>query len=210
MYAFLFVGGLCVVTNGQPTFPGPWEDPTVIAHYFAVRPLAATICAALQFGSAIPLGLFTATAASRYRFHGLTAAGPTIAMVGGTATVGTLLVSTSILWSIAFPGMARDETLTYALYRLSFALGGPGFSVPFGILVLGIAIPGGLSGLLPRWLFLLGLAIGVVGELSWLDLFFPQALFLVPLTRFLGFGWLVLVGLRLPARPIHNGDNDAA
>jgi hypothetical protein len=110
---------------------------------------------------------------------------------------------------MAFPGLAQNEALANALYRLSFALGGPGFSVPFGILILGLAITGGLSRLLPKWLAVPGLLIGIVGELSWFTLFFPEALPLVPLTRFPGFAWLVLVGLRLPARRIAKGGTDA-
>jgi hypothetical protein len=40
--------------------------------------------------------------------------------------------------------------------------------------------------LLPRWLVLSGIALAVIGELSWLNLIVPKALFLVPLTRFPG------------------------
>ncbi|MGI8962421.1 MAG: hypothetical protein ACR2IV_22225 [Bryobacteraceae bacterium] len=36
------------------------------------------------------------------------------------------------------------------------------------------------------------------GELSWLNLVFPQVVFLVPLVRFPGFIWLIAVGFALP------------
>jgi hypothetical protein len=42
-----------------------------------------------------------------------------------------------------------------------------------------------------------GVALGVIGELSWLNLITPKALFLVPLTRFPGFVWLIAVGFAL-------------
>src|ERR1017187_8292933 len=38
----------------------------------------------------------------------------------------------------------------------------------------------------------------VAGELSWLNLVFPQALFLIPFVRFPGFLWLIAAGLALP------------
>ena len=38
----------------------------------------------------------------------------------------------------------------------------------------------------------------VAGELSWLNLVFPQALFLIPFIRFPGFLWLIAAGLALP------------
>src|SRR6266700_1606530 len=40
--------------------------------------------------------------------------------------------------------------------------------------------------------------LAVCGELSWLNLVMPQALFLVPLTRFPGFVWLIAAGPALP------------
>ncbi|MGI8959585.1 MAG: hypothetical protein ACR2IV_07475 [Bryobacteraceae bacterium] len=45
-----------------------------------------------------------------------------------------------------------------------------------------------------------GLLLAVAGELSWLNLVFPQILFLVPLVRFPGFIWLIAVGFALPKR----------
>ncbi len=50
------------------------------------------------------------------------------------------------------------------------ALGGPGFSVPFGLLLAGIAVTGGMSRSLPRWFATLGVVLAVIGELSWLFL----------------------------------------
>jgi len=40
--------------------------------------------------------------------------------------------------------------------------------------------------------------LAVAGELSWLNLVCPQALFLIPLLRFPGFLWLIAAGLALP------------
>ncbi|CAH1664786.1 hypothetical protein [Chelatococcus asaccharovorans] len=206
-FALLFIVGLFFVTafNGLPYYPGPWEEPETIAHFFALRGDAAATCAAFQFGSAVPLGIYAATAYSRFGFHDVRAAGPAIALFGGITTALTLIMSSAIGWGITFPGIAQDVSATHALYRVAFALGGPGFSVPFGLLILGIAIPGGLTGLLPRWLFWSGVVIGVIGELSWLDLFWPKALPLVPLTRFPGFVWLILAGVWLPARRVEKG-----
>src|SRR5439155_3664604 len=94
--------------------------------------------------------------------------------------------------------IAQDWTLVNAFYRLDQALGGSGFSVPFGILIGGISIPTGLMRLLPRWIVFSGLALFVCGELSWLNLITSRALFLVPLTRFPGFAWLIAAGFALP------------
>jgi hypothetical protein len=63
----------------------------------------------------------------------------------------------------------------------------------------GVSIPALIYRLVPRWSAILGLALAVSGELSWLNLEFPRMLFLIPLTRFPGFVWLIAVGFALPA-----------
>lgn len=109
-----------------------------------------------------------------------------------------MMASSSVLWTMSYPGIAQDSALLQALYRIDFALGGPGFSVPFGLLIAGVSVTAGLSKLLPSWLVILGLAIATAGELSWLDILFSKALFLIPLTRFPGFLWMIAVGFALP------------
>jgi hypothetical protein len=200
VFALLFLAGLYPVTmfGGLPYFPGPWESADTIVAFFQARPTAVLMCAALHFGAAIPLGIFTATVASRLHFLGVRAAGATIALFGGFATALTMLGSSSVLWTLAHPGITQDRPLVQALYWLNQALGGSGFSVPFGLLIAGIAIPAGFLKLLPKWLVVSGMALAVCGELSWLNLIVPQALFLVPLTRFPGFAWLIAAGFALP------------
>ena len=85
---------------------------------------------------------------------------------------------------MAYPGIARETTVLRALYYLVFSIGGVGFSVPMGILIAGLSVPAAILKLLPKWLVVSGLALGIPGELSALSLIIPQALFLIPLTRF--------------------------
>jgi hypothetical protein len=53
--------------------------------------------------------------------------------------------------------------------------------------------------LLPKWLIIFGLALSVVGELSALSLVLPQLIFLIPLTRFPSFIWLIVAGFKMPS-----------
>jgi hypothetical protein len=199
-FVLLFLIGLYPVTafNGKPVFPAPFEPLSVIMNYFQARPSAVLLCAALHFGAAIPLGIFTATAVSRLRFLGVRAAGVDIALFGGFLTAFMMMVSSSVLWAMTYSGVAQNAAVIEALYRLDFALGGPGFSVPFGLLLAGISVTAGFSRLLPKWLTVTGVLIALVGELSWLDILFQKALPLIPLTRFLGFVWLIAAGFWLP------------
>jgi hypothetical protein len=86
-----------------------------------------------------------------------------------------------------------------ALYHLQIAFGGVGFSVPLGLLLGGVSIPAAFMRLLPKWVIGLGLLLFVIGELSSLNIVSSAALFLVPLTRFPGFIWLIAVGFLLPS-----------
>lgn len=199
IHTLLFTAGLYFVISftGKPHFPGPWESSETIVAYFQGHPGAVLACAFLQFGAAIPLGIFTATIVSRLQFLGVRVAGVSIALFGGLMTAFNMAASALILWVMAYPGVAQDAAVLRALYYLTFAFGGVGFSVPFGLLIAGICIPATFFKLLPKWLVVFGLALAAIGELSALSLIISKALFLVPLTRFPGFIWLIGAGFAL-------------
>jgi hypothetical protein len=204
IFTVLFLAGLYPVTmfGGKPYFPGPWKSGSTIATFFQLRPSAVLLCAFFHFGAAIALGIFTATVVSQLRFLGARVAGTYIALFGGLATALNIGASASVLWVMARPGIAQDATLVQALYYLQYVFGGPGFSVPLGLLMAGVSIPAGFMKLLPKWLVVFGLVLAVCGELSWLNLIFPKTLFLIPLTRFPGFVWLIATGFLLPKKII--------
>ncbi|HZR41292.1 MAG TPA: hypothetical protein VFB12_14310, partial [Ktedonobacteraceae bacterium] len=104
--------------------------------------------------------------------------------------------------------LTQDGTLTRALFSLQFVLGGPGYCVPLGLLLAGVCVFAGFTKLLPKWLVVLGLAIAVVGELSWFSLVLPFALFLLPLTRFPAFVWLIAAGFALPNARLEGSQRD--
>jgi hypothetical protein len=202
VFTALFIAGLLPVTllTGDSHFPAPQQSPEEVIAYFRENAERVRWCAFLQFGSAVPLGIFTATMVSRLRFHGIRAAGPTIALLGGFLATLSVIVSSLVVWVLSQPGIAAASELTRALHYFAFAMGGPGYSVPFGLLVAGVSVSAGFAKLLPRWLVVFGLGLAAAGELSALDLVVPGALFLIPLTRFPGFVWLVAAGFKLPAR----------
>jgi len=200
VYTLLFNAGLYFVISftGGPHFPGPWESSETIAAYFQGHSTAVLACAFLQFGAAIPLGIFTATMVSRLQFLGVRVAGAHIALFGGLMSAFNMAASALVLWVMAYPGIAHDAAVLRALYYLTFALGGVGFSVPLGLLMAGICVPAVFFKLLPKWLVVFGVVLAVIGELSALSLVIPNALFLIPLTRFPAFIWLIGAGFALP------------
>lgn len=206
-YTLLFLAGLCAVSGfgallgvKPPYFPGPWQSGEDIIKYFQTHGAAVRLCASLQVAAMIPLGIFTATVVSRLRFLGITAAGATIALLGGFMTVFDSTVSHMTMWVMTLPVVNHNPLFLPPLYFVSYAFGGPGFSIPMGLLVAGISITSAFAGLLPKWIAASGILLAVIGELSWLHLpFFPKFLFLIPLTRFPAFLWLIAAGFALPA-----------
>ncbi len=150
--------------------------------------------------SAIPLGLFAVTVYGKLGYLGVKAGGPSIALRGGILTAAGMMESSLNGCAMAYPGVAADAGVIRALYYIGFGLGGVGYSVPLGLLIAGISVPAGFARLLPRWVVWSGLALAVCGELCCLDLLFPKILFLIPLTRFPGFVWLIISGFMLAGR----------
>ena len=204
LYTALFCIGLYPVTTlyKQPHWPGPWEAASVIIPYFQNYGARVLFCIVLQFGAMVCLGLFTATVVSRLHFLGARAAGTMIALVGGVLVVADSFAGTMAMWTMLRPGIVEQPSVVLALYYVGFGLGGPGFSVPMGLLMAGVSVTAAFLNLLPRWVVVLGIILAVAGELSWLHLAFPKLLFLIPLVRFPGFVWIIAVGFLLPkSRP---------
>jgi hypothetical protein len=200
LYVVLFNVGLFPVTmaGGLPYWPGPWEPANVIVSYFQSHASRVLFCLFLQSGATICLGLFTAVLVSRLHFLGIRAAGLHIALFGGFLTVFDGLAAAFATWTMIQPAVVQTPSALLTLYYFSFALGGPGFSVPMGLLMAGVSVTAAFKKLLPIWIIVLGLILAAAGELSILPLIDPRFLFLIPLTRFPGFIWIIAVGFGLP------------
>ncbi len=180
-------------------FPSPF-DPGAALALFSRHPGAVRWSAFLQLGSAIPLGLFAATASSRLHFLGVRAAGATIALFGGVGAALLLALSAALQWALAAPEVLASPAAVRAVHLLAFATGGPICVELLGLLVAGVAVTGGLHRLIPRWMMVSGLVLAAIAELSWFVLVLPAASVLLPLARFPGLAWLVAAGALLPAR----------
>jgi hypothetical protein len=199
VFVSLFLGSLVTVAamTGGGHLPSPFEPAATT--FFSDHAAAVRLSAFLQFGAAVPLAIFTATVSSRLRFLSFEVAGHSIALIGGALAAAMSALSALLQWVLAQPGLASSNEVVRGFQLLSFATGGPGFVVPFGLLVAGVSVSGGLARQLPRWLMWFGLVIAVVAELSSLTITTPLAAYLLPAARFPGLVWLIAVGAKLPA-----------
>jgi hypothetical protein len=196
--AGLFIGSLAVVaamTRGGH-FPSPFEPTAATEAFLAENGDAIRLGAFLQFGASVPLAIFAATASSRLGFLGIQAAGTLITLVGGTLASAMGAFSALAQWSLVQPDLGTEVR---ALHLLAFSSGGPGYVVPFGLLVAGVAVTGGRSRKLPQWVMWSGLFVASVAELSSLSIAFAPAMVLLPIARFTGLVWLIVVGALLPS-----------
>ena len=193
------VGVLLPAAIAGRTYPSPFESSSQVTGYFADHSFAATLTALFTFGSAIPLAIAAASASVRLNRLGVRVPGPTIALAGGLLASASLATSGLIAWALGRPELSDAGTgVVRALHSLAFALGGPGFVVPLGLLLAGIAVPSVIVGLVPRWLAWVGLALAAVSEVTTLTLLWDGFAVLLPISRFLGLAWLVAVGFLLP------------
>jgi hypothetical protein len=195
--AILSVASAFVMRHGGH-YVTPYESAERVQHFFADFPNAVSLGAFFLLGSSVPLGIATATAVSQLRFLGVRAAGTYIALFGGLLSSFVLALSGLCLWVLSVADVVSSEPLAHAFYFLSFLLGGVAFAVGFGLFAAGISITAGFTRQLSKPLVIFGLVIAVCGEFSSLSLLFYPASFLLPITRFGGMLWLILMAAKLP------------
>ncbi len=121
-----------------------------------------------------------------------------LAFAGGVVAAGTLLASASATLTMVTSDVTSDAAVTQALYQLSFWTGGPLHVAALGTMIAAAAY--GLGGVLPKWLTVSGLVVGVAGILAGFSAVVPVAVVFTPIGRFLGLAWLlvatILIGLR--------------
>lgn len=178
----------------------PYADPTVTLGLLRDHATSAQLSALAVLASAVPLAVWVA--ATHHRLHklGLRVAGPTLGLAGGLLAAAMLALSGVAAWSAAVAAaLPGDPTTTAAGFTLlSFASGGAGFVVTFGLLIAGVSVPTLLGRLVPRPLALFGLVLAGIAVVAVFSLVLPALSFLLPVVRFGGLIWLLWVSAVLP------------
>lgn len=198
-HLLLFAANLAVAAtlrHGAP-YVNPFAPADAVRAFFLQNPSATRIGSFFLFGSAVPFGLFAVTAVSWLRFLKVRAPGVNISFFGGLTAAFALFLSGLSGWMVSLPDIAASAPLAKAIYFFSFLTGGVTYAVGFGLLAAGVSVTSFFTRHLPRWLVALGMIVAVAGEFSWFSLIAYPANFLIPITRYLGFIWMVLVAVNL-------------
>ncbi|HEY4156417.1 MAG TPA: hypothetical protein VGM24_13340 [Puia sp.] len=186
-----------ILTHGAP-MPMPYGPAELSRHYYLQFPDALRINAWLQFGSIIPLGIFTAAITSRLKFLGINASGVNIALFGGIGASLFLGFSGLASWVQSQPGISNDIGSMRVVQLSGFFCGGVAHVVLFGLLLAGVSVTARFRGLISSGLFWFGMITAAFAELSSLSIIFPILSIFIPLGRYPGFIWMIIVGFKLP------------
>jgi hypothetical protein len=212
VFVVLFATGLIVSTAlaGGVHFPSPLDSLVERQTYFSRHFDAVLANAFFQFGSAIPLGLFTAVIVSRLQFLGLRAAGVFIALFGGIAASLLIVIGSLCQWVLAQPEVAGADGVWQAFHFMAFACGGPGHVVTLGLLVAGVSVSAGLAHELPKWIAVFGLVVAALSELAIFSLIAAPAVYLLPIARLGALVWMICAAWSLPKATAHREDEPAS
>ena len=196
----LFAASLVVGATGGGPFPSPYDHTRDVIAFFSGHSTTVRVAATLQFASAVPLAILAASLSSRLRYLGFARVpGVLIASTGGTLASGMLAVSALAQWVLSRPATATNPSIVRPLADLAFATGGPGAVVFLGLLVAGIAVPAAVGRLLPRPVWIAGIAFAAVAELCTIALLSKPTAVLLPIARFGSLAWLIAAAALLPA-----------
>lgn len=195
----LFAAGLIAanVLRHGAAFVTPFAPAEQLRAFLVQSPMAARVGSFFLFGSAVPFGIFAVTTVSRLRFMGVRAAGTNITLFGGLATTMALFLSGMAGWILSVPDVTASAAVVKAIDFFNFLCGGVFYAVGFGLLAAGVSVTSYFMRLLPRWLVVLGICLAITGELSWFSLIAFPANFFIPITRFIGFLWMILAAIFL-------------
>lgn len=183
-----------ILITGQHPYVDPSVPAAEAARQAAERDTALQLSGFLLAGASVPVAICAAVWSAMLRRRGLTVPGPTIALAGGLVTAGSLLTCGIVQWAVGRSGASLDPATAVLAAQLSFGLGGVGFTVPFGVMLAGVAVPGLLARALPVPIAWAGLILAALAEVSWFALLTPVLFPVLPLARFGGLVWLILAG----------------
>lgn len=178
----------------------PDTDPATTLALLRDHAVAAQLSATVLLASAVPLAVWVAAAHHRLQRLGLRVAGPTLGLAGGLLAAGMLALSGAAAWAAAGAAAVPGDAAAAAvgLNALSFAAGGAGFVVTFGLLLAGVSVPVLRGRLVPPALAWAGLVLAAVAVVAVLSPVLPVLGVLLPVVRFGGLIWLVATSAVLP------------
>jgi hypothetical protein len=205
LYAAFLIASFIVVPVLAPgaRIPNPFGADDASRTFFLNNPRAIQVSDLLQLASACCFAGMTAALAGLQRIKGAPSVASAMTEVGGMGAAVLLSLAALCSWAIASPGAVYPGPAFHTLQFLPFLFGGPGWAGFFALFLAGVAM--GAKGNVPRWLVAIGYFLSIVAALATLVLVTINASPCLPVARFIGFVWLIVVSILLARTPKSEG-----
>lgn len=198
-FLFFFVSLIAVpILAPGARIPNPFGNDAEMHTFFQTASAAIRVSDFLQLASALCLAALSPLLSDIFAQSGRRRSS-WLTLAGGLGAAIMLALSALFSWSIVSPGATDLGPALHAFQFIPFLLGGPAWAGFFALFLAGIST--GARNLLPRGLQRAGLFLSFVSALATpvlLSIVFAPCL---PIARFLGFIWLIVVCIYLARRP---------
>jgi len=195
LHAAFFVASLVVVPILAPGagIPNPFGSDEAARAFLLHSAEAIRVSSCLQLVSAVCLAALGAMMMSRHKPIG-DASASGLTTVGSIGSAVLLAAAALCSWALASPGAVDPGPAFRTLQFLPFLMGGPGWAGFFALFLAGVVRSG--IGVLPRWIVSTGWFLALVSALAMFVMLTITVSVCLPISRFIGFLWLILVAVR--------------
>ena len=202
LHFVLFFASLIAIPTLAPgsRIPNPFGNDAEVRTFFLTASSAVRVSDFLQLASALCLAALSPLLSDALSASNRRSSPSWLTLAGGLGAAIMLSLSAVFSWAIVSPGAADLGPALHAFQFIPFLLGGPAWAGFFAIFLAGISM--GARGVLPRWLTGTGIFLACVSTLATpvlLTIVFAPCL---PIARFLGFVWLIVLSVYLARQPV--------
>lgn len=195
LHAAFLVSSLVVIPILAPgaRIPNPFGSDEGARTFLLNSSGAIRVGSCLQLMSAVCLAALGATMTSAQK---LSKDDSTSSLTLAGAIGAAVMLATSALcsWALASPGAVDPGPAFRTLQFLPFLMGGPGWAGFFALFLAGIVRSG--RALFPKWIVWTGWFLSATSALAIFVMLTISASVCLPISRFLGFLWLIFVAIQ--------------
>jgi hypothetical protein len=177
--------------------PSAYPPLDALQDYYTGAPAVIRLAALLQFAASLALAAFTAIVGTRLSRVRADLAGGGMALAGGTLAAVFLGLTALGAWALAHPGI--DQATLRVMHQFAFAAD-VGHAGALAVLAFGGSVAALATGLIPRWVCLLGMALAALAAVSTLTLVLPALALLLPIVHILSWLWVIAIAITMSSR----------
>jgi hypothetical protein len=202
-HAGFFIASLAVIPILAPgaRIPNPFGSDEAARAFLLNNSEAIRISSCLQLVSAVCLAALGATMTSPHKSDRDASARLGLTLAGSVGAAVFLAAAALCSWALASPGAIDPGSAFRTLQFLPFLMGGPVWAGFFALFLAGVVW--NEVSLLPKWAVWTGCLLSVISALAMFVMLTITVSVCLPISRFLGFVWLILAAVKLRGQVAH-------